>query len=225
MALLLSTTVPMSAQVPVSSNEPVIVTTGESTLVEAPDRAYVQIAAEGRASKPSDAQRVAAEAMVSVQTALKSLGIPADQIRTTGYNLVREVDYSGGAQVFRDYLARNQIEVRVDDLTRLSAVVDASGASGAASISGLRFDVKARDAFEQEALKRAVEDATSRARAVALGAGRTLGGIVRIEEHRGQTAQPMAFVAGGGRGGGVSTPIAPGEIEIRASVTLTTSIK
>jgi hypothetical protein len=218
----------MSAQSPVSPTEPVIVTTGESTLVEAPDRAYVQISAEGRASKPSEAQKVAADAMTAVQNALKSLGIPAEQIRTTGYNLIREVDYSGGSQTFRDYLARNQIEVRVDELTRLSAVVDASGASGAASISGLRFDVKNRDVVERDALKRAVEDAMARAQAVAMGAGRTVGGIVRVEEHRSSLSSPMAFTAagaGGGRGGGVPTPIAPGQIEIHANVTLTASIK
>jgi hypothetical protein len=225
---LLGLTAPARAQTQETASVPVIVTTGEATLTVPPDRAFVQFAAEGRAPKAADAQRLAADAMTSLQNALKTAGLPADAIKTTGYTLNAENDYVNGRQTFRDFLARNQIEARVDDLTRLSAIIDVSGGSGAAVVSGLRFDVKSRTTVEQAALKQAVADAMARATVIAAGANHTVGGIVRIQEQRLSQPSPMRFQmeggAGGGRGGG-STPVEPGQIEIRAQVTLTVSIK
>jgi hypothetical protein len=206
----------------------VIVTQGEATLSVPPDRAYVQMSAEGRAQKAGDAQRLAADAMTSLQTALKNAGVPADAIRTVGYALTPENDYVNGRQQFRDFLARNQIEVRVDDLSKLSAIIDATGTSGAASVSGLRFDVKNRTNVEQAALKQAVADAMSRAAVIAAGANRTVGNIVRIQEQRISQPSPVRYTMdsiGGGRGGGGPTPVEPGEVEVRAQVTVTVAIK
>ena len=70
----------------------------------------------------------------------------------------------------RGYIARNQIDVRVDDLDRLGPAIDAAGASGATSMAGLRFDLKDRAGAEREALRLAVEDAMARAKAIAAGA-------------------------------------------------------
>ncbi len=210
-----------------AGDAPVIVAQGESILMLPPDRAYVQIGAEGRATRPAEAQRLAAAAMTSVQAALKALGIPAEAIRTSSYTVQPHYDYQGGRQTFRDYLARNVIEVRVDDLARLPEVIDAAGTSGAATVNSLRFDLKNRDAAEQDALRRAVRDATDRARAIAEGAGKTLGPVLRLEEQRSSSASPVfrmsESVAASGRGGG--TPIEPGEIQVRATVTLTAAIR
>ena len=209
---------------------PIIVTQGDATVTVAPDRAYVQISAEGRAQKAADAQRIAATAMTSLQTALKTTGLPADAIKTTGYSLTPENDYANGRQTFRDFLARNQLEVRVDDLSKLSAIIDASGASGAASVSGLRFDVKARDSVEQVALKQAVADAMTRAASIAAGANRSVGEIIRIQEQRITPNARQAYMSfdsfsAGRGGGGTPTPVEPGEIDVRAQVTLTVAIK
>ena len=75
-------------------------------------------------------------------------------------DLQPEFDYANGKQSLRGYVARNTLEVRVDDLTKLGDVLDAAVASGAATIHGLRFDVKARGEAEQAALQAAVKDAT-----------------------------------------------------------------
>ena len=113
-------------------------------LKRVPDQAWVQIAAETRAQTPAEAQRLAAEAMTSVQAALKKAGIAADAMKTTGYSLQPDIDWSGGRSRVRGYIARNQIEVRVDALDQFGAVIDAAGSSGATSMAGLRFDLKDR---------------------------------------------------------------------------------
>ena len=210
-----------------AAEPPVIVAQGEALLMLQPDRAYVTFAAEGRAVKSPDAQRQAAAAMTSLQAALKTLGLAGDVIRTTSYTVQPQYDFANNRQTFREYLARNVIEVRVDDLAKLADVIDAGGTSGATSVSGLRFDLKNRSTAELDALRRAVRDATARATAIAEGAGKSIGPIVRLQEQRSSSASPVfqmqAGAGGGGRGGG--TPIEPGEIQVRATVTLTVAIK
>ena len=207
-----------------TSETPSIVTQGEATITVAPDRAFIQLAAEGRAPKAAEAQRIAAEAMASLQAAVRGAGVTSDAIRTTGYSLAAEYDWPNGKQTFRAYVARNQVEVRVDDLSKLSTILDAGGTSGASSISGLRFDLKDRTSVEQTALKQAVADALSRATAIAAGASHTLGPIIRIQEQRVLQPSPIQYRTTMAAEASRATPIEPGEIEIRAEVVLTVAI-
>lgn len=203
---------------------PVIVTHGEAVIKRAPDQAWVGIAAEARASVPADAQRTAAESMKAVQSALAKAGLPADAIRTTGYSLQPDMEYVNGRGRVRGYIVRNQIEVRVDDLQKLGAVLDAAGGSGATSMSGLRFDLKERDLAEREALTLAVRDAMARAKALAAGGAVVLGPVLRIEDS-GDVRPPMPYMTMRAEGGTpAQTPIVPGELEIRSQVTVTVKI-
>jgi uncharacterized protein YggE len=207
--------------------EPVVTVTGEGIVKTAPDRAWVTIAAESRSRNPKEAQAQNAKAMAGVHEKLAALGLPKDAIRTVGYDLQLEFDWTSGKQVPRGYVARNSLEVRVDEVDRLGEVMDAAVATGATSIHSLRFDLKKRDAMEREALRLAVVDARARAEAVAAGAGTTIGRVVRIEESGAQIVPPprpmMARMAA--EDAQQTTPVAPGELEIRGQVTLTVSIK
>jgi len=207
---------------------PVIVTTGEGVVKATPDRVWVTIAAESRAKSPRDAQRANADAMKSVLDKLKALGLPADAIRTSGYDLQPQFDYVNGKQSLREYVARNTVEVRVDDVARAGDVLDAAVGSGATNVSGVRFDLKDRTSAERSALRQAVADARGRADAAAAGAGMKVDHVVRIEEQRVMVPEPrpmyamarQSMVADAG-----APPITPGELEVRATVTLTSSIK
>ena len=228
--LLVACAAPAVAQEMDVNKQPVISTRGQAVLKRAPDQAFVSIAAESRASAPGDAQRANAEAMTSVTNALSKAGLPSDAIRTTAFSLQPDMEYTNGRSRVRGYIARNQVEVRVDDLKKLGAVLDAAGTSGATNIAGLRFDIKERAAIEREALKQATEEAMSRAKAMASGAGKDLGAVVRIDDQYQSTPTPMySMKAAGGAGGGVmampESPVNPGELEIRAIVMLTVVIR
>jgi len=227
LAVLLWTGMPAFAQ-GTDNKEPVIVTRGQASVKRAPDQAWVSIAAESRATASTEAQRLAAEAMTAVTAALAKTGLSGDAIRTTGYSLQPDMEYVNGRSRVRGYIARNQLEARVDDLRKLSSVLDAAGSSGATSIAGLRFDIKDRTTVEREALRLAVQDAMARAGAIAAGAGAKLGPIVRIDEQSEQGppiyAMKTMSMAGGGAGA-AETPISPGELEIRAQVMLTVGIR
>jgi uncharacterized protein YggE len=211
---------------------PTISTPGEASVKQAPDRAWVTLAVDAHASKSDDARRMGAQAMTDVQAALKATGLPADAIRTLAYSLQPENRYADGRQTVIGYIAHNQIEVRVDDLDKLPAVLDAATTpkNVTLSIGDPRFDLKNRESVEREMLARAVDNALARARAIAGGAGLTLGPIVHIENQTAPVYTPgpiMRTMAVGGTAAGgqiPSTPITPGEIEVRANVLLTVAI-
>ena len=208
---------------------PVIVTTGEAVMKTAPDRAFVTVTAEARAQNPRQAQKQNAEAMERVQKDLKREGIGSDAIRTVHYDIQPEFDYRDGRQKLRGYVARNSIEVRIDNIEKVGEVVDTVVQSGATSIGGVRFDLKDRDALERKALQAAVADARARADAAAAGAGVTIERVARIEEQRTSFRPPVPMMVEM-RGVAASadtaqTPIAPGEMEVRANVVLTVEIR
>jgi len=210
---------------PPSQQPPVIVTRGEATLKRAPDQAFVSIAAEARAASPAEAQRNAAESMKAVQAAVAKAGISNEAVRTTGYTMQPDMEYTNGRARVRGYIVRNQLEVRVDDLQKVGGVIDAAGQSGATSMAGLRFDIKDRASIEREALRLAVQDAMARARAIASGANAQIGAIVRIDEQGGYEPPQIQSMAAMRMEKAADTPVSPGELEVRAQVTLTVAIR
>src|SRR5688572_6240154 len=122
-----------------------IVVSGEGLVKVAPDQAWVRIGTESRSKNSKEAQQRNAEVMTAVQQKLTALGIPKDAVRTVGIDLQPEFDYNNGRQTLRGYVARNTVEVRVDDFAKVGDVLDAAVASGATNVHGLRFDVKNRE--------------------------------------------------------------------------------
>ncbi len=215
---------------------PVIVARGESTVKVAPDQAWATVAVETRDAKAPQARQLSAVAMTAVMAALKSSGIAADAIKTVGYSLNPDYEYVNGRQRMRGFLVSNQVQVRIDDITKVADVLDAVGTLTLASssnmtIANLRFDLKNRSALERDALRLAVVDAMENVKAMAAGAGVTLGRIARIDQ-TGRSQQfdkiePMMAMASRGamNESVVGTPVSPSEIEITTSVMLTVEIR
>lgn len=211
-----------------SSPQAVVVAQGEATVKRAPDQAWLTVATETRDVKAEDARRKSAEGMTAVQASLRRAGVPADAIRTTSYYLTPEMDWNNGRGTVKGYLVRNQIDVRVDNLDRLGDIIDAANATKTTTltISGPRFALKDQQAAETDALRLAVEAAMTRAQAMAGGAKRSLGEIVRIEESgasRPTSPQPVMRMAAAAEP--VQTPITPGDIEVRVEVTVTVALR
>lgn len=207
---------------------PVIVTTGHAEVKMAPDRAWVAINAESRSKDPKEAQRLNAAAMTAVMEKLKAMTLGADAIRTTSYELHPEFDYASGKQTLRGYVARNSIDVRIDDIAKVGDVLGVAVGSGATSVGGLRFGLRDRDGAEREALRLAVRDARARADAAASAAGLQIVRVQRIEEQRGGPEPPrpmMRQMAAETSMAADAPPVEPGTIEIASTVTMTVVVK
>ena len=220
--------IPAYAQQPATPAEPVVVTQGEGLVQAVPDRAWITISAESRASTAREAQRRNTEAMTPVLSKLKTSGIAADAIRTIAYDVQYEWDFVNGKRVGKGYVARNSVEVRVDNVERVGEYLEMAVASGATSLGGVRFDLKERARLEREALRLAVADARAKADAAAAGAGRSVERVIKIEEgaiEGGPVPMPRFRAAIETAAAAAAPPIETGQQEIRARVTLTAVIK
>lgn len=208
-------------------DQPVVVTAGEGVIQSTPDRAWITVTAESRASSPRDAQRRNADAMTPVQDRLRMAGIPQDAIKTVVYDLQPDWDYSNDRRVLRGYVARNTIDVRIDNIDRVGELLDLVVNAGATSVEQIRFDLKNRERVEREALRVAVADARERATAAASGAGLTVDRIIRIDE-QGVSSPPIRVLTEtlqAGRVASAAPPVTPGSMEVRARVALTMLLK
>jgi uncharacterized protein len=217
----------LAAQTAAVAESPAVVTVGRGVVKRAPDQAWVTIAAESRAKTPGEAQKMNADAMSAVLEKLKGVSLPPEAIRTSAYELRPEFDYANNRQTLRGYVARNAVEVRVDDLAKLGQVLDVAVSAGATSVGGVRFEIKDRASAEQQAIQRAVADAREQAATAAQAAGMKVERVIRIEVNREGSMpppRPMGFRTGVAVAGG-EPPIEPGELEVRATVTLTAAVK
>ena len=221
LSLLLSTAGALAQ----TAEPPQIVVTGDGVIKAAPNQAWISIGAESRSKISKEAQQRNAETMTAVQQKIAALGIPKGAIKTTAVDLQMEFDYANGRQTPRGYVARNMIEVRVDDLAKLGDVLDAVVNSGATMIHGLRFDVKEREQLAAEALQAAVTKAMTKSRAIAIGSGHTVDRVIKIEELSDGAPVPMMKQYAMAARADAQTPVAPGELEIHAQVRLTVAIK
>lgn len=200
-----------------------MVVNGEAILRVAPDRAVLMLTVESRNKNPQKAQAAGARAASRVMQALQSAKLGKDAVRTIAYSLQEEFEWQERRRVSRGYLASNSIEVRIDDVERVGEVLAAAVSTGATAVSGLRFDVKARDELERQALREAVANAREYAEAAARGAGARLGDILLIEQVGGASPRPRQVFARS-MAADAKAPVPPieaGQIEIRARARLT----
>ena len=224
--LLLLIPAAAAAQQSTPTDPPLVVSTGEGVVEAAPDRAWITITAESRAGNPRDAQRRNAEAMTPVLAKLRSSGIPSDAIRTLGYDLQQEWDYVNNQRVSKGYVARNTVDVRVDNIDRVCELLELAVVSGWTAVGGVRFDLKDRKKLVREALRLAGEAARGRAEAVAAGAGRAIDRVLRIDAvNAGGGPVPLQKIAFAREAASDAPPMATGQLEIRAQVTLTSILK
>ena len=228
---LLCVAAPLTAQTRDTGPQPsLVITSGEGVVLAVPDRAFINITAESRASSPREAQQKNTELMKPVIDKLHGAGIPAEAIRTVFYDLQREWDYRDNRRVPRGYLARNTIEVRVDAIEKVGELLDLAVTAGATSVGDIRFDLKDRSKLEREALRLAVADARARAVAAAGGASLSIERVVRIEEHGVMVPPPspmpmMREAMMAKDEAAQSVPVATGQMELRGRVTLTAEVK
>ncbi len=157
---------------------------GTGTVQAEPDEAFVTLAVVTEAKDAATAQQDNAEKMQKVIKAVKSLGIPAKDIRTIGLSLNPIYSYekctTGKCPDTRPqitgYRASNQVEIRIRDTSLISDVLDEGVKAGANSVQGVRFALsedKQRE-YRLEAVKEAAGKAEADAKALAEALGVTL---------------------------------------------------
>ena len=219
---------PAAAQQPTPPPQPPpqIVTSGEGEAQVTPDRAKISIAVETRGRTAAAAAEENARIQQAVLARLRALGIPAERLLTTGYNVQPEYQYDpqgGGRPRISGYVARNNVRADVWQIDRVGPTIDAALGAGANSIGSLDFYSSREDEVRRQALTAAVRQARLDAEAMATAAGGRLGALIEIQSGGYHRPQPMPFARGGVAmemaAQAADTPISPGEQTFRTSVT------
>lgn len=223
-ATLLGGAARVPSQEPQRQGPPQIVVTGEGEVRVAPDRATVTVGVQTRAATAAAASTENSRRQRRVIEAVKALGVPAEQISTSGFTVVPETQYDRAGQAAprtQSYLVSNVVTIELTKVDLVGAVVDGSLAAGANDIRGLAFHVANADSARRAALSTAVARAKADAEAVARAAGESLGPLIELVAGDVEMPgpRPVGF-AGRASLAAERVPIEAGQEVVRASVTV-----
>jgi uncharacterized protein YggE len=165
-----------AAQTPTRSDIPEINTTGRGEIRVAPDRATVLITVETHASSAAAASSANSEITNSTLKAVKAATTAQDTVTTESYMVVPDYQKNKPS----GFQTRNTVRVRLHDVTRVGAVVDAALAAGATQIPQVQFSSSATIPARRQAIRLAVAEARADAEALADAAGGSVGKLLSV---------------------------------------------
>jgi uncharacterized protein YggE len=191
--------------------------TGDGSVTVVPDVANLSLGVEVEAVTVAQAQTQASTAMQAVIDELKARGIADNDIKTQYYSIYPIRDYQKETSVIVGYRVTNTVTVKVRDVDSTGAIIDAvaSAAGDNIRINSIYFTVDDPSSYQEQARVVAMADAKTKALQLAELAGVTLGNPTYISE--GGSYVPYIY-ADRAVAEGPSTPISPGETEVRLSV-------
>ncbi|HWP44171.1 MAG TPA: SIMPL domain-containing protein [Blastocatellia bacterium] len=204
---------------------PVIRVMGEATVSARPDQATVHVGVVTQASTAQEAASQNAQKLDAVIQALRKALGPQAEIKTISYSLNPNYVYprEGGQPKLTGYTASNTVEVKTGDLAQVGKIIDTATQAGANNIQALRFGLKDEEAVKAQALREATAKARVKADAIANALGVKIVRFLRAEES-GAVAIPFQardLYSAREAAAAVPTPVDPGNVEVRASITLT----
>lgn len=192
----------------------------QASAQRVPDMATLSTGVVTQANDANTAMRMNAEQMARVNAAIKSAGIAARDVRTSGVNLNARYDYENGKTPrITGYEARNTVNIKVRDISKLGKLMDALVAAGANDLNGPSFEVDKADEAYDEARLAALEKARKRADLYANALGLRVRRIVSIDEGGGMM-NPMPVMRAMSAGKDASTEIAPGESSLGVTLNI-----
>ena len=215
---------PAGAQAPSSDTSAptgrTIIVDGTGRVSETPDRMVLNLGIETQAPRVADALKTNNEAATTVNKLLKSKGIEARDIQTSGLSIYPQFDNTG--RRVTGYQVTNSIAVTIRKIDTSGVLIDevAKVAGDAIRINGLSFGIGDTAKAQGRARELAVADARTQAEQLTKAAGVKLGALrtIRTSAESGVSPQPQfrqeAAVAKS------SAPIEAGSYEVSASVQL-----
>ncbi|MBI3630729.1 MAG: SIMPL domain-containing protein [Candidatus Sungbacteria bacterium] len=212
---------------------------GEGKVAVRPDMATISASIVSQAGKVGAAQDENSKRSDAVIAFLKNRGIADRDIKTVGYVVTPQYDYSrpclepfggdaircppSGAPGIVSYEVRHSVEIKIRDLAKTDAVVEGAVAHGANQVDSVQFGVDDKEGIKAQARREAIDNAQNRAEILARDLGVRLKRIVGFyESGEGGPVFAQALKDGGGEVTVPSAPrIVPGEQEVRSSVTIT----
>lgn len=214
------------AQAPVSGSgaEPIpeINATGMGEVKVVPDRATIILGVETRAATAAEAGSENARKQTAVIAALRKAGVAESEISTVSYTLTPDMQYNDSTRVSRvvGYIARNMVQVKASDISKVGSYIDAALGAGANGVSSLDFTSSRGEELRRNALRMATQSACRDAMAMAEAAGGRLGMLLQASstDNPGYPPPRPMYAARAMADVQSATPISPGEMTVTVTV-------
>lgn len=181
-----------------------------------PDLAILRLGVQTTSDDVSYAQTENARISQEVINSIRQLGI--NDIKTYDYQIEKLYDYENGQRIDRGYIVKNIFEVRTVELGLVGNIIDTAVEHGANIVESINFDVINPDAYYQQALTNALNNAFQKAK--------TISSNLRIMFHptpiliKENSTPPTPFSPMFAAREAYTTPIEPGSKDIKASITV-----
>lgn len=190
-----------------------------------PDMAEVRLGVQTEATTATNARQQNAQRAQAVVDAIHKLGIPADSIQTSTFDIspVRRSDnpqYSGEPPIV-GYSVTNTVSVRTGNLDLVPRVIDESITAGANRVDSVNFVLRDDAASRRAALRAAIADAVSNARVMAKELGVRLVRVYNVQQGGAGVTPPPIMYRSVAAESMAPTPILPGQVTVNASASVT----
>ena len=219
--LFLMVTIPgtVTAATTESMDNNAITSSATGELLVTPDRVEISLSV----------QTINAKIMNDVMNALKSSGIPKDQLKTTGYYIYPIYEDNSNnlfSKKVKTYQVINTLVITLKDNSRAGDLIDTAVANGANQVNYISFMLapETEQSYRSVALTKAVQQTRADANAAAAALGVNITGVK--EAVIGSSLPPVVYDTtrslkmSGGAGPAMPTPITPGDVKVSASVTV-----
>jgi len=222
LACALSATV-LAQQPPVSS----IRVSGDARVTAKPDRVQIDVGVTTRAAQSQDAAAQNARQVDAVLAAVRKAAGPNAVLKTISYSLNPNYQFhpNGGEPTLQGFTALNVVQVTLDELGKIGAVIDAATQSGANHVQGIQFTLRDQDAVRAEALREAALRARAEADVLAGALGLKVLRVLSVEEQSPRVVPVRVY--GGARAmatAAAATPVEAGTLDVTADVTLSVEV-
>jgi len=215
--------------VPSNTDTTGVSVSGHGEVQAPPDTGYIDVGVQVTKPTVAEARNDAATSANAVIAAIKKDGVADKDIQTTDLSIQPQMDYSksNAAPTVTGYTVTNTVTVKIRKLDDFNTIFDDAAAAGGdtARIQNVRFGIENNQPLLQQARTAAMNDAKSKADALAKAGGVSLGKVVSITESQSSPPPPVFANAAAAPATGLSqTPIQTGtnsvivDVQVRYAV-------
>jgi uncharacterized protein YggE len=204
---------------------PSITVVGSDHVSAKPDMAEIQVGVTTQAATPAAALKENNEAMEKLFRTLGAKNIAEKDRQTSNFSVsprYRNPRPGEEQQQIVGYQVSNLVHIKVRDLNALGGILDELVSGGANQMHGISFTLADPSRYLDEARRKAMADARRKAELYAQAENVKVGRVLMIEE---VVPHPRPMAADGMMArAAAAVPIAAGELDFHANITVTYEI-
>lgn len=176
-------------------NGPHVTTSGQGSVDVTPDMAILSISVSALSKEATEAKKEVDAGVAKYYEFLQAQGVDKKDIDAANIQIRPEYDYRSktgedNGPTFLGYRAERSVRVSLRELAKLNTVLDGALKAGLTGINGIELGSSKATEYQLAARKKAIADATLRAKSLAEGFDAKLGPVYSIS-YGAQTSAPM----------------------------------